>query len=216
MDTITSTATAAMLSWPIHYTQIQSMLSSISIDHWGYAVVPILLCVVSVHLIFRHFFKLIWFSFKFLLSLLLYVQVRDVVSSFVGTDLLSLDSSFLGLPSGTIQTSKSVVIYLVKTRVIDNLASICPTCFPPPTTHPIPDPISEPIPDLIPDPMTDPITDPTTHPTTDPITDPIPPNMDGTASKHGWYRFEGWSDSIQESPFSPSSWVDMMRNVMNL
>ena len=191
MDTITSTAAAAMLSWPIQYMQMQSMLSSISVDYWGYAVVPIVICVVSVHLIFRHFFKIIWISFKFLLSLLLYVQVRDVVSSFVGTDLLSFDSSLFGLPSGTIQTSKSIGIHLVKTRVIANLVAVCPNCFPPPTPDPIPDPITA-------------------------IPDPIQPSMDDTASKNWWYRFEGQSDSIHESQASPSSWVNMIRNVINI
>ena len=188
MDTITSTAAAAMLSWPIQYMQIQSMLSSISIDYWGYAVVPIVVCVVSVHLIFWHFFQIIWFSFKFLLSLLLYVQVRDVVSSCVGTDLLSLDSSFFGLPSGTIQTSKSIGIHLVKTRVIANLVAVCPTCF----LTPAPDPIPE------------------------RITDPIPSPMDDTTLKNWWYRFEGRGESIHESQVSSSSWVDMMRNVINI
>ena len=173
-----------MLSWPIQYMQMQSMLSSISVDYWGYAVVPIVICVVSVHLIFRHFFKIIWFSFKLVLSLLLYVQVRDVVSSFVGTDLLSFDSSLFGLPSGTIEISKSIGMNLVKTRVIANLVAVCPTCFPPPTP--------------------------------DPIQDPIQPPVDDTASKNWWYRFEGRSDSIHESQVSPSSWVDMMRNVINI
>ena len=180
MDPIISAATAAMFSWPLQYMQIQSMLFSISSDYWGYAVVPIVLCALSVHLIFRHFFTISWLLFKFLLSLLLYVQVRDVVASVVDKNTLSLNSSLFGFPSGTIQTSKSIGMHLVKAHVISNLAALCPTCFPPPTA------------------------------------DPISPPKDDTLPQNWWYQFDQQSDSVNEGPVSHVSWVDMIRNVVNI
>jgi hypothetical protein len=138
MDTGGTASVAAMLWWPRQYMHVQSMLFSISNDNWVYAAVPIVACLVLVHLLFRHLFSIAWLSFKMFLSLLLYVQFRDLIASFVGQDPLSIEHSVLGIPSGTIQLTKSIGMQLVKTRLLANLVAVCPSCFPELLEDPIP------------------------------------------------------------------------------
>jgi len=132
MDPIGTVGMAAIIPW--QYMQIQSMLFSITQDNWVYAAVPIVMCGMMVHLLFRHFFSIAWFSFKIFISLLVYVQFRDVVASFIGQDPLSIEQSVFGIPPGTIELTKLIGIHLVKTRILANLAVVCPSCL----KYPIP------------------------------------------------------------------------------
>jgi hypothetical protein len=43
-----------------------------------------------------------------------YVQIRDVVASFVGQDPSSIASSVFGIPSGTLELTRSLAMELVK------------------------------------------------------------------------------------------------------
>jgi hypothetical protein len=51
-----NTGVAGIFSLIPPYTQIESMLLSISNDYWLYASIPILVCVIIVHFICKHFF----------------------------------------------------------------------------------------------------------------------------------------------------------------
>ena len=109
--------------------QIQSMILSIPHDQMVYAIVPIIICLAGIHLIFRNFFTITWFSFKIFLSLLVYVQIRDVISSYIGQNTASFEYTTFGVPPGTIEMTASIGMELIKARVISTILSICPTCF---------------------------------------------------------------------------------------
>ena len=136
-----NTGVAGMFSLIPPYTQIESMLLSISNDYWLYASIPIMVCVIIVHFICRHFISIVWLSVKIFISLLVYVQIRDVVASFVGQDPLSIESSVFGIPSGTLELTRSVAMGLVKSRIYSIVLASCPACLP----KPVP-PVEEPYP----------------------------------------------------------------------
>jgi hypothetical protein len=124
-------------------SQVQSMLLSISNDHLVYTAVPILLCITGIHLIFRHFFSIAWFSVKLLISLLIYVHIRDCFYTFIGPDIFSIESSVFGVPSGTLQLTTSIGLQLVKARMMSTLLTVCPTCFNEVKKYPTPPPVKE-------------------------------------------------------------------------
>jgi hypothetical protein len=136
-----NTGVAGIFSLIAPFTQIESMLSSISNDYWLYASIPITVCVIMVHFICRHFFSIAWLSVKIFISLLVYVQIRDVVASFVGQDPLSIESSVFGIPSGTLELTRSLAMGLVKSRIYSTVLASCPACLP----KPVP-PVQEPYP----------------------------------------------------------------------
>ena len=109
--------------------QIQSMLLSVSNDQMAIAIIPIIICLAGIHLIFRNFFTITWFSFKIFLSLLVYVQIRDVVSSYVGSNIASFEYKTFGIPPGTIDMTKKLAMQVVKSQILSTISSICPTCF---------------------------------------------------------------------------------------
>ena len=112
-------------------SDVQSMLLSISNDHLVYTAIPIMFCMAEIHLIFEHFFSIAWFSVKLLISLLIYVQIRDNISKFLGPDPYSVESSIFGVPPGTLQLSASIGFHLVKARILSTIFETgwCPTCF---------------------------------------------------------------------------------------
>ena len=109
--------------------QVQSMILSISNDQIVFAAVPIIICLAGIHLIFRNFFTITWFSFKKNLSLLVYVQIRDLVSSYIGSNIESFEYKTFGIPPGTIEMTASLGMQIVKSHVLSTISSICPTCF---------------------------------------------------------------------------------------
>ena len=109
--------------------QVQSMLLSISNDQMLYAVVPIIICLAGIHLIFRNFFTITWFSFKIFLSLIVYVQIRDLFSFYVGQNLSSFEYKTFGIPPGTIELTMSIGMRVLKARVISTMLDICPSCL---------------------------------------------------------------------------------------
>jgi len=109
--------------------QIQSMLLSVSNDQMAIAIIPIIICLAGIHLIFRNFFTITWFSFKIVLSLLVYVQIRDVVSSYISSNVESFEYKTFGIPTGTIEMTANLGLQIVKSHVLSTISSICPTCF---------------------------------------------------------------------------------------
>ena len=109
--------------------QVQSSILSISNDHILFAAVPMIFCLVGIHLIFRNFFTITWFSFKIFLSLLVYVQIRDVVSSYVSPHVASFEYKTFGVPPGTMEMTAKLGMQVVKSHVLSTISSICPTCF---------------------------------------------------------------------------------------
>ena len=108
---------------------VHSMLLSIPNDQIIYAAVPIMVCLAGIHLIFRFFFAITWFSFKIFLALLVYVQIRDVVSSYIGQNISSFQYITFGVPPGTFELTASIGMQVIKARVISTMLTICPTCF---------------------------------------------------------------------------------------
>jgi hypothetical protein len=80
----------------------------------------------------------IWLKFLAVVNCNVQDQFRDLIASFVGQDPLSIEHSVLGIPSGTIQLTKSIGMQLVKTRLLANLVAVCPSCFPELLEDPIP------------------------------------------------------------------------------
>ena len=129
MDTDTVSQTVSFLSWLPQQTQVFSKLSSISDDYFVHAVIPIAICAVGVHLMFKHLFCMLWFCAKIFWSLLLYVQIRDVVVTFIEKDPLSIEYRLFGIPSGTLEFTKSLGVEVIKTRVLSALIVVCPGWF---------------------------------------------------------------------------------------
>jgi len=124
MDTGTVSQTMTLLSWVPQYTQVLAMLSSISTENFVYALIPILICVVGVHLMFKHFFSLVWLSTKVFLALVLYIQIRDVVATVLEKDPLSIEYRLFGLPTGTLEYTRSIGVGVIKARVLSTLMNM--------------------------------------------------------------------------------------------
>ena len=78
---------------------------------------------------FKHLFSLIWFSMNFFLALVLYVQVRGVITTFIEKDPLSIEYRLFGIPTGTLSYTQSIGIGIIKARVFSTLMAARPNWF---------------------------------------------------------------------------------------
>jgi len=89
------------------------------IGPWTFTVVPIAVCLLGVHLFFRHFVTIMWFSVKLLVAILVYLQLRVIVSSFLQTSRpWSLEETLFNLPTGTINTASVLGFRILKTKTL--------------------------------------------------------------------------------------------------
>jgi len=91
---------------------------------------PLVMCLIGVHLFFRHFLTFMWWSVKMLLAGVLYLHTRELIHSYIGTDTLSIESTLLGVPTGTIKLAASVGFGIAKARIMVAVAAACPSLFP--------------------------------------------------------------------------------------
>ena len=110
---------------------IAALQAAAACDLWFfYTAIPLVMCLIGVHLIFKHFLTFVWWSVKILLAGVIYLHVRDAISPYIVTDPLSIESTLLGVPAGTIKLAASIGFDLVKTRSLVAVAAACPNCFP--------------------------------------------------------------------------------------
>ena len=92
-------------------------------------VVPLAVCLLGVHLCFRHFVSIAWFSVKFILAIVVYLQIQDIVSSFMQTsNPWSTVETFCSLPIGIINTASVLGFRIIKTKILIFLHECCRGC----------------------------------------------------------------------------------------
>ena len=138
-----STVASVFTAW-LHDTDLIAMLLSTT-QHWWTTMVPLLLCVVAVHLVFRHAVTLVWFTLKLVIAVGVYVEVKHFVESSVGIDSFRLQALVFGMAGGAMEMSRTIGSDLLKQRAMLLLSSACPSCFPWAEPGPEPEPEPEPV-----------------------------------------------------------------------
>ena len=59
-----------------------------------------------------------------------YLHTRELIQSYIGTDMLSIEPTLLGVPTGTIKLATSVGFGIAKARILVAVAAACPSLFP--------------------------------------------------------------------------------------
>jgi hypothetical protein len=104
----------------------------ISQDWCLYSALPFVLCLLAVHLFFRNIFSLIWFSVKGVLAMIVFIHIRQLVAEYMEEDLGSMNMTFFGVSTETLQITTYFALRLLKTKTTSVVKQICPSCFPPP------------------------------------------------------------------------------------
>ena len=87
-----------------------------------FTVIPLAACLLGVHLFFRHFVTIVWFTVKLFVAVLIYLQIREVMVSTIQTSTnWSLESALFGLPQGTLNTAASLGFKIIKSNFIFTL-----------------------------------------------------------------------------------------------
>jgi hypothetical protein len=86
-----------------------------------------MICLLCVHLCFRHVFTLMWLSTKIVVAGIVFLQVRDFVLSQVDV---------FGVPPGTVDGTASICLRVLQAWALTTVGILCPTCVPaPPPPH---------------------------------------------------------------------------------
>jgi len=92
------------------FTQVPS-------EFWFYTVVPLAVCLFSVHIFFKHFVTIAWFSVKLCVAVLVYLQIRNAVTSVLETSPpWSIESAVFGVPPGTLNAAAMLGFSIIKSR----------------------------------------------------------------------------------------------------
>jgi len=122
-------------SW-LHDTNLSGVLSTTP-EFLLQTAIPLVLCVVLVHLFFRHFMSIAWLSVKSLIAAVVYIHVRGLVTSYAqSSDAFCLESTVFGLPPGSINIAASLGFRVIRSRVFAAISATCPSCVSAPTTEP--------------------------------------------------------------------------------
>jgi hypothetical protein len=105
---------------------------------WFTAAMPPIVCLLGVHLFFRHIFTVLWFSVKVVLAGIVYMHIRTLVST--SPLPYSFESIIFGVPTGTLQSPLTIGFQIIQAKALIAIAAACPKCFPPPIPPPIPPP----------------------------------------------------------------------------
>ena len=106
-------------------------------EFWLFTVVPLAVCLFGVHVFFRHFVTIAWFSAKLCVAGLVYLQIRDVVTNAVRTNTQwSLESALFGVPSGTLHTAAALGFKIVKAKCLVALSEAYSPNTPPQESTP--------------------------------------------------------------------------------
>jgi hypothetical protein len=109
---------------------------------WGYTAIPLLLCLVGVHLFFKNFFRVAWFSIKALVAVGVYLHIRELIWGYLGKDPLKIESTIFGVPVGTLEATRLIGTEIAKKYILTGIATVCPNCFPerpPPVENIVPE-----------------------------------------------------------------------------
>jgi hypothetical protein len=142
---------------------------------WGWCIsfVPPALLLLGVHILFRNIFTIMWFFVKVIITGIVYMHIKTLVSSAVlpysiesvifggssdwksanflpfGESLpktlqsYSFESVVFGIPTGTLQEPLHVAFQILRAKSLLMISSICPKCFATPLP-PIPPPLKMP------------------------------------------------------------------------
>ena len=101
-------------------------------EFWLFTVVPLAMCLLGVHIFFRHFVTIAWFSVKFCVAGLVYLQIRDVVTSAVHVNTQwSIESALFGVPAGTLNTAVVLGFNILKSKCLFTLREAYSRHIPP-------------------------------------------------------------------------------------
>ena len=121
--------------------QIGQLRGLFSFEYQMYVtVIPLIVCVVGVNLFFRHTMSIVWFCCKLMISVMVYLQFRDLIYSSIGTDPLGLEAALFGVDTHIFEVSMSTAHEFMKYKTLTFIDSICPICF---ASPPIAEPIIE-------------------------------------------------------------------------
>ena len=84
-----------------------------------FTVIPLAMCLFGVHIFFRHFVTIMWFTVKLCVAVIIYLQIRELMTSTLQTSTnWSLEYSIFGVPHGTLNTAASLGFKIIKSKFI--------------------------------------------------------------------------------------------------
>ena len=99
--------------------QYERLVGQLPSEFWLFTVIPLAVCLFGVHLFFRHFVTIAWFSVKLCVAVLVYLQIRNAVTSALETSTpWAIESALFGVPSGTLNTAASLGFSIIKAKGI--------------------------------------------------------------------------------------------------
>ena len=102
--------------------QYERLVVQLPSEFWLFTVVPLAVCLLAVHMFFRHFVTIAWFSVKLCVAALVYLQIRDVMTSAVQTNTQwSIESALFGVPPGTLNTAVMLGFNILKSKSLFTL-----------------------------------------------------------------------------------------------
>ena len=126
--TMVTDLASVLAPWTTH-PEVAAMLLYTT-RQWCVTIIPILICVVLVNLFFRHAFSVLWFSFKGLLAVGIYMQVKEVIESSISQDHLGIETGLFGIAAGVLQLSSTKANEILRANALLAIAGVCPMCVP--------------------------------------------------------------------------------------
>jgi hypothetical protein len=127
----------ALRAW-VSQTDVGWILNVPTTDLWWYTGIPLVLCFIAVNLFFRHIITVTWFSMKLAIAGMVYISARQFIITSMPDNPISIDSTLLDIPPGTIDIVSSAGMQLITTHATAIFKNACPSCFTPPPPPPTP------------------------------------------------------------------------------
>jgi hypothetical protein len=98
---------------------------------WCYTVLPVVACVLLVHMFFKHLLVVVWFSAKLMIAVVIYSKLRYLITSYIDqVDVFSIESSLLGVPPGSVRVLYLLGYQIAKEQIMLAISTACPSCIP--------------------------------------------------------------------------------------
>jgi hypothetical protein len=121
-------ASAAFRAW-ISQPDIGWLLEIPTNDLWWYTGVPLVVCFIAVNLFFRHIITVIWFVTKLSIAGIVYIHIREIISTNTSENTMTIESNILNLEPGTLDAMSTTGARLTVSRAITFIASSYPYSF---------------------------------------------------------------------------------------
>jgi hypothetical protein len=106
-------------------------------SQWYLSVVPVVICFGLVHLFFRNLVSVLWFTFKAVLAIGMYLQCKEVIDNSIGLDPFGIETKILGIAAGTLGVSSAIAKEIVRKKAKHALSMVCPMCVSPDEDEPV-------------------------------------------------------------------------------